>query len=54
MMQIFVKTLTGETITIQVDAREYIASVELESQEKSGIPPHEQRLLYAGKQLEDG
>ena len=54
MMQIFVKTLTGKTITLEVGAYETIDNVRLQIQEKEGIPPAMQRLLYGGKQLQDG
>ena len=53
-MQIFVKTLTGRTITIDVDERERVKDVKVKIQEKDFIPPDEQRLIFAGKQLQDG
>jgi len=52
-MQIFIKTLTGKTISIEIEPSDLISKVKAEIENKEGIPPDQQTLVYSGKRLEN-
>ena len=52
--QIFVRNLNGKTVTINVKRTDTVEDLKARVKEKTHIPAHEQRLIYGGKQLEDG
>ena len=53
-MRVYVKPLTGKTVPVEVDPFDSVGNFKIEIQRIQGIPPEPQRLIFAGKRLEDG